>query len=185
MVFYHWRFFRSSHRVGLTHNYCIPFKHSIQLGYQSMGSACTQNQSRLSNQPDSLFRLQTLYSEFSMRIQTLHSDSLIKWVIRSWVPLTLSINDVQLHLSLYIQLCKPYGPFIWIGFNCFKPAEPLIRESLIFTKKFLTKDITLTLNAIFPRKQCYRKLGAHKETHLLLLVTDIFFYLMTLLQLFI
>ena len=77
MVFYHWRFFRSSHRVGLTHNYCIPFKHSIQLGYQSMGSACTQNQSRLSNQPDSLFRLQTLYSEFSMRIQTLHSDSLI------------------------------------------------------------------------------------------------------------
>lgn len=68
--------------------------------------------------------------------------------------------------------------------NYFKAVESLIRESLLFTKKFPIKDITLTLNEIFPRKKCNRKLGAHKETHLLLLVTDISFYLMTLLHLF-
>ena len=31
---------------------------------------------------------------------------------------------------------KLYGPFLWLGFNCFKTTEPLQGGSLLFTTKF-------------------------------------------------
>ena len=31
---------------------------------------------------------------------------------------------------------KPYGPFLWMGFNCLKATEPLQGDSLLFTNKF-------------------------------------------------
>ena len=30
---------------------------------------------------------------------------------------------------------KPYGPFLWMGFNCLKATEPLRGDNLLFTFK--------------------------------------------------
>ena len=35
-----------------------------------------------------------------------------------------------------LSLKKLYGPFLWMGFNCLKAAEPLRWGSLLFTTKF-------------------------------------------------
>ena len=31
---------------------------------------------------------------------------------------------------------KLYGPFLWMGFNCLKPIEPIQGDSLLFATKF-------------------------------------------------
>ena len=35
-----------------------------------------------------------------------------------------------------LSLKKLYGPFLWLGFNCLRVAEPLRGGSLLFTTKF-------------------------------------------------
>ena len=34
---------------------------------------------------------------------------------------------------LYMKNFKLYGPFLWLGFNCIKAAEPLRGDSLLVT----------------------------------------------------
>ena len=46
------------------------------------------------------------------------------------------------------NLKKPYGPFLWTGFNCFKATEPLQGDSLLFTTKSPGSPGTYFINII-------------------------------------
>ena len=38
--------------------------------------------------------------------------------------------------DLLVKNKRLYGPFLWIGFNCLKAAEPIVGDSLLFTTRF-------------------------------------------------
>ena len=41
-------------------------------------------------------------------------------------------------VNFFVLEKKLYGPFLWMGFNCLKPTEPLRRGTLLFTTKLLS-----------------------------------------------
>ena len=47
---------------------------------------------------------------------------------------------------------KPYGAFLWMGFNCLKATEPLQGGSLLFTTKFLEISATHLINLCFEHR---------------------------------
>ena len=38
--------------------------------------------------------------------------------------------------DLLVKNKRLYDPFLWIGFNCLKAAEPIVGDSLLFTTRF-------------------------------------------------
>ena len=59
-----------------------------------------------------------------------------------WKKNIKNLNFAKIWRSSYFSYCLPhqkktlYGPFLWLGFNCFKTTEPLQGGSLLFTTKF-------------------------------------------------
>ena len=55
-----------------------------------------------------------------------------------------------------LKLKKPYGPFLWMDFNCLKATKPL-RRGLLFTTKSFEGPGTHLIN--FRRMKGYVNLG--------------------------
>ena len=84
----------------------------------------------------------------------------IHWVFVGATHLNKSEISEEFYCILQLHKYKKqlYGPFLWIGFNCLKSAEPLQGGSLLFTTKFPESPGTHLIN--LRRMKGWMDLGA-------------------------